>query len=98
LTTGGGLKCWGYDGDGELGDGNAGYRSAPVDVVGFEGAPIPEGGTPGVPAGASAGTAGAPTGASGWSAGGYAAMAGGLTAAVVLIGVGVWYARRRQVR
>ena len=35
---------------------------------------------------------------SGWSAGGYAALAGGLAAAVLALGAGAWYARRRWVR
>ena len=46
-------------------------------------------------AGTSYEQAGAPAGASGWSAGAYAALAAGLAAAVLALGGGAWYARRR---
>ncbi len=39
MTSQGGLKCWGVDSSGQLGDGSASgdHRSVPVDVVGFTG-------------------------------------------------------------
>ena len=42
--------------------------------------------------------AAAPDNGSGWSSAGYAALAGGLAAAAVLLSAGVWYARRRLLR
>jgi hypothetical protein len=48
--------------------------------------------------GASSQQAGAPSEGSGWSGGSYAALAGGLAVAAVLVAAGGWYARRRWVR
>jgi hypothetical protein len=49
-------------------------------------------------AGPSPEEAGTHPGGSGWSAGNYAALGGGLAAALLVLSAGAWYARRRWVR
>jgi len=53
---------------------------------------------PGDVPGASESDAGAPARGSGWSGGNYAALAGGLAAALLTLSAGAWYARRRWVK
>jgi hypothetical protein len=62
--------------------------------------PPPVGGIAEMPglAGGAGDQAAAPDNGSGWSSAGYAALAGGLAAAAVVLSAGVWYARRRSSR
>ena len=40
MTIAGGVKCWGWDGDGQLGLGRLVWSAVPVDVIGLESGPI----------------------------------------------------------
>ena len=80
VKTDGTLACWG--------DNTYGQATPPAAPVGGI-AELP------VFAGTSAEEAGAPAEGSGWSSGNFAALAGGLAAAVLAVTAGAWYARRR---
>ena len=79
---------------------DCGANAYPTKVCCAAGAAPPVGGIAELPplAGASTEGAGAPVKGAGWSAGSYAALAGALAAAAVLIAVGGWYARRRWLK
>ena len=40
VTAGGGVVCWGYNLQGNLGDGTTSQRTSPVAVIGLEGSPV----------------------------------------------------------
>jgi hypothetical protein len=44
LTTAGGVKCWGYNSNGQLGDGTTGFRLLPAPVLTFYAIGAPSGG------------------------------------------------------
>mgnify|MGYP000002901455 CR=1 FL=1 len=50
VTSTGGVKCWGGNSHGQIGDGTTTTRVTPVDVLGFGGGPVPVTGTPTPPA------------------------------------------------
>ena len=82
LTTAGGLKCWGNNGGGELGDGTTMDRWTPADVSGFATA---VGGIAELPDAAHSGDSSAPT---------YVALAALAAVTLLALATGAWYARR----
>ena len=82
-TTAGGLKCWGNNDAGELGDGTTTNRWTPADVTGFNPA---VGGIAELPDAADSGDSSAPT---------YVALAALAGVTLLALATGAWYAGRR---
>jgi alpha-tubulin suppressor-like RCC1 family protein len=95
LTTAGGVKCWGLNGYGELGDGTTITRNTPVDVSGVKGLAV---GGVALDTKPGALPLAQPSNSSGGGPGLLVGTIAGAMAVVVMTGGGVWYARRRRVR